>query len=67
MRHRRVLPLDRTDIELNPVRAGMVTQSRDYRWSIWRPHALGAADVLVSEHALYRGLGRSAAERQKAN
>ena len=26
----------------------------------------GEADALVSDHALYRGLGRSAAERQKA-
>jgi putative transposase len=52
-------------IELNPVRAGMVAHPRDYRWSSWRAHALGAADDLVSEHALYRALGRSAAERQK--
>jgi putative transposase len=52
-------------IELNPVRAGMVAHPRDYRWSSWRAHALGAADDLLSEHALYRALGRSAAERQK--
>jgi putative transposase len=53
-------------IELNPVRAGMADHPRDYRWSSWHAHAQGADDALVSEHALYRALGRSAAERQKA-
>ena len=53
-------------IEMNPVRARMAAHPRDYPWSSWRTHALGAADALVSEHALYRALGRSAAERQKA-
>ncbi len=52
-------------IEFNPVRAGMVAHPRDYRWSSWRAHAAGAADPLVSDHPLYRGLGRSDAERQK--
>lgn len=53
-------------IELNPVRAGRVAHPRDYRWSSWRAQAEGAEDDVVSEHALYRALGRSAAERQKA-
>jgi putative transposase len=53
-------------IELNPVRAGMVAHPRDYRWSSWRANARGAEDALVSEHALYRALGRSAAARQEA-
>jgi putative transposase len=52
-------------IELNPVRAGMVAHPRDYLWSSWRAHASGAADALVSDHPLYRGLGRTAAERQR--
>jgi putative transposase len=52
-------------IELNPVRAGMAAHPRAYRWSSWRAHATGAEDALVSEHALYRALGRSAAEGQK--
>ena len=52
-------------IELNPVRAGMAAHPRDYPWSSWRAHAAGAADPLVSDHPLYRALGRSAAERQK--
>jgi putative transposase len=53
-------------IELNPVRARMVAHPRDYRWSSWRAHAQGAADALLTEHPLYRGLGRNAAERQEA-
>ena len=52
-------------IELKPVRAGMVGHARDYPWSSWRAQALGAGDPLVTPHALYRALGRSAAERQK--
>jgi putative transposase len=53
-------------IELNPVRARMVAHPRDYRWSSYRAHAMGAKDVLVSDHPLYRALGRGAEARQKA-
>ena len=53
-------------IELNPVRARMVERPRDYRWSSYRCHALGAGDPLLTPHALYRALGRGAAERQEA-
>ena len=51
-------------IELNPVRAGMVRHPRDYRWSSYRAHALGAEDALAAWHPLFNRLGRSAAERQ---
>jgi putative transposase len=53
-------------IELNPVRARLVASARDYAWSSWRAHALGVADPLLSEHPLYRALGRSAAARREA-
>ena len=53
-------------IELNPVRARMVAHPRDYLWSSYRAHADGAKDALVSDHPLYRRLGRTAAERQRA-
>ncbi len=52
-------------IELNPVRARMVAHPRDYSWSSYRAHADGARDPLVSDHVLYRRLGRTAAERQQ--
>src|SRR5258708_662732 len=53
-------------IELNPVRAGMVGHPREYSWSSYRAHALGAADTLVSVHPLYRALGTTALKRQRA-
>ena len=53
-------------IELNPVRAGLVDHPRDYRWSSYPAHAEGEPDTLVSDHPLFRRLGRSIAERQKA-
>jgi putative transposase len=70
----RAAPIDAEDyflsccryIELNPVRARMVAHPRDYRWSSWRAHAQGAADPLMADHALYRALGGTAAERQAA-
>ena len=50
-------------IELNPVRAGMVPDPADYRWSSYRANALGQGDPLLTPHAVYRHLGRSAATR----
>jgi len=50
-------------IELNPVRAGLARDPADYRWSSHRANALGEADPLLTPHALYFALGRSAAER----
>jgi hypothetical protein len=42
-----------------------VARPRDYRWSSYRAHGLGAADALLTDHPLYRALGRNAADRQK--
>jgi putative transposase len=50
-------------IELNPVRAGMVTDPRAYRWSSYRANAEGAGDALVTPHAAYCALGRSREQR----
>jgi putative transposase len=44
-------------IELNPVRAGLVTEPALYRWSSYRANALGEADTPVTPPALYRGFG----------
>ena len=52
-------------IELNPVRAGIVTSPADYRWSSYHAHAFGATDPLVTPHLRYRELGASVAERQR--
>ena len=53
-------------IEMNPVRAGLVGRPEDYRWSSHGANALGAADSLITPHAFYYALGRTAAERQAA-
>jgi putative transposase len=53
-------------IELNPMRAGIVDEPGRYRWSSYHANALGAADSLVTPHALYLGLGAHAEARQAA-
>jgi len=53
-------------IELNPVRAGLVGDPRDYAWSSYRANALGAADPLVTPHERYLGLGTTVTDRQRA-
>ena len=53
-------------IELNPVRAGLVRHPADFRGSSYRANALGEPDVLVTPHAAYFALGRSAEERRAA-
>ncbi len=53
-------------IELNPVRAGMVTDPADYPWSSYRHNALGQASDLVVPHPEYRRIGDSDDTRQLA-
>ena len=53
-------------IDLNPVRAGMVEQPQDYRWSSHR-HCIGlASDKLVTHHALFWALGNTPFAREAA-
>jgi len=51
-------------IELNPVRAGIVADPAAYQWSSHTYYASGCANRLVTEHAVYRGLGSTTAERR---
>lgn len=53
-------------IELNPVRAGMVKDPGDYRWSSYRAHAFGVAVRMWSPHELYLALGSTRKRRQDA-
>ena len=53
-------------VELNPVRAGVVAQPDDYRWSSYAAHAFGAPDRLVTLHPLYTALGRTPYDQQCA-
>lgn len=52
-------------IELNPVRAGMVKEPGDYRWSSYRAHAFGIHAEMWSPHSLYLGLGKNGFKRQR--
>lgn len=53
-------------IDLNPVRAGMVAQPVDWRWS-GHAHNLGWwADPLITPHALYWALGNTPFAREAA-
>lgn len=51
-------------IELNPVRAGMVSDPADYEWSSYRHHALGVPDDLVTPHPLFMEMGVDVGQRQ---
>jgi putative transposase len=51
-------------IELNPVRADMVDDPANYRWSSYRSNALGLASDLLTPHPLYLSLGADEKERQ---
>jgi len=45
-------------IELNPVRANMVNDPAQYRWSSYRHNGLGQADDRITPHPLYLALGK---------
>jgi putative transposase len=51
-------------IELNPLRAAMVADPADYRWSSHRHHAFGEHDPVVTPHAAVLGLASDATQRQ---
>jgi putative transposase len=53
-------------IELNPVRAGMVSHPADYRWSSFPVNAGFAATRLLTPHSQYLALGRNDDERSAA-
>lgn len=53
-------------IELNPVRARMVSEPSAYAWSSFQCNALGLPDALVTPHALYQSLADSSRGRQLA-
>ena len=53
-------------IELNPVRAGMVSDPGEYRWSSYRAHGLGVRIRLLEPHAVYLSLSDDAISRQQA-
>jgi len=55
--YRAYLLLCQRYIELNPVRAAMVDDPADYRWSSYRSNGFGQADPLLTLHVLFADLG----------
>jgi len=53
-------------IELNPVRAGMVSKPEDYMWSSYRANGIGLSIKLCKPHKVYEALGSSQLERLRA-
>ena len=53
-------------IELNPVRATMVSHAGEYPWSSYDSNALGGRSEILTEHPIYLQLGSTAEERQNA-
>lgn len=53
-------------IELNPVRANMVNDPAQYRWSSYRYNGVGQADERIVPHPIYLGLGQTMSDRLDA-
>ncbi|MCW8965815.1 MAG: transposase [Candidatus Pacearchaeota archaeon] len=53
-------------IELNPVRANMVSDPAEYVWSSYQSNALGKKIALYTPHEEYLKLGKTDEQRQKA-
>lgn len=53
-------------IELAPVQARLAAAPLDYRWSSYAHHAGVRPDLLVTDHALYWGLGNTPFQREAA-
>ena len=52
-------------IELKPVRAGMVKDPCEYRWSSYQANAFGVKSTLISEHDVYLALTTVSAKRRQ--
>ena len=52
-------------IERNPVKAGMVDDPSEYKWSSYNVYAYGAKDSLVTLNLYYIGLGNNDIERRR--
>jgi putative transposase len=53
-------------IEQNPVRAGLVRDPAEYRWSSYAANAFGTLDPIVMPHDSYLALGQDPDARRRA-
>ncbi len=52
-------------VELNPVRAGIVDDPKDYIWSSYNIYAYGKKDSVIQEHSIYEKLSEDETERRR--
>lgn len=52
-------------VELNPVRAGIVDDPEDYKWSSYSIYAYGKGDESIDKHSIYEDLAIGDEKRQK--
>ena len=52
-------------VELNPVRAKMVEDPMDYKWSSYLAYGYGKRDFLLDEHSIYLQLSEEEEDRRK--
>ena len=52
-------------VELNPVRAKIAADPKDYTWSSYRVYAYGKRDMLVDEHPVYLQLSEDEVKRKR--
>ena len=52
-------------VELNPVRAGIAKDPKDYRWSSYLVYAYGQKDSVTDVHGIYQALAGDESKRKK--
>ena len=52
-------------VELNPVRAGVVKDPKDYRWSSYGVYAFGKSDGMTDRHPIYEEWSKDEAELRR--
>jgi len=52
-------------VELNPLRAKVVEDPKDYTWSSYQVYAYGKRNILVDEHPIYFQLSEDKVERRR--
>src|SRR4030066_1797085 len=52
-------------VELNPVRAKIVDDPKDYIWSRYNANAYGKKDPVIQEHSIYEKLSEDETERRR--
>lgn len=52
-------------VDLNPVRAKIVEDPKEYQWSSYKTYAYGRKDSITDKHSIYEELSRDESERRK--